>query len=70
MTRWVDPMRTTGGGDADLAMTELGTQGREAERAMEQAGVKVSLQNLRTFPCVRRKERDVPPEHIDAGAGI
>jgi carbonic anhydrase len=37
---------------------KLGTVGREAEKAMEQAGVKVSLQNLRTFPCVRRKERD------------
>ena len=36
---------------------ELGTTGRVAERAMEQAGVKVSLQNLRTFPCVRSKER-------------
>ncbi len=35
-----------------------GTEGREAERAMEQAGVRVSLQNLRTFPCIRRKERD------------
>ena len=34
----------------------LGTEGREAERAMEQAGVKVSLANLRTFPCIRRKE--------------
>lgn len=33
-----------------------GTQGREAERAMELAGVKVSLDNLRTFPCIRRKE--------------
>jgi carbonic anhydrase len=38
--------------------TELGTTGREAERAMEQAGVKVSLANLRTFPCVREKEGD------------
>ena len=36
----------------------LGTQGRDAERAMEQAGVKVSLANLRTFPCVRRGERN------------
>ncbi len=35
-----------------------GTAGRIAERAMEQAAVKVSLANLRTFPCVRRKERD------------
>ena len=34
-----------------------GTEGREAERAMEQAAVKVSLANLRTFPCVREKER-------------
>ena len=36
---------------------ELGTTGREAERAMEQAAVKVSLKNLRTFPCVREKEK-------------
>jgi len=35
-----------------------GTTGREAERAMEHAGVKVSLANLRTFPCIRSKERD------------
>ncbi|MBP6363035.1 MAG: carbonic anhydrase [Novosphingobium sp.] len=34
-----------------------GTEGRGAERAMEQAGVEVSLANLRTFPCVRSKER-------------
>jgi carbonic anhydrase len=25
---------------------------------MEHAGVRVSLANLRTFPCIRRKERD------------
>ena len=36
---------------------ELGTTGREAERAMEMAAVKVSLANLRTFPCVREKEK-------------
>ena len=36
----------------------LGTTGRAAERAMEEAGVKVSLANLRTFPCIRRKERE------------
>ncbi len=35
---------------------EHGTEGRVAERAMEQAGVKVSLANLRTFPCISRKE--------------
>jgi len=34
-----------------------GTTGREAERAMEHAGVKVSLANLRTFPCIRSAER-------------
>ena len=34
-----------------------GDHGRAAERAMELAGVKVSLANLRTFPCVRQKER-------------
>lgn len=31
--------------------------GGDAERAMEQEGVKVSLTNLRSFPCVRSKER-------------
>ncbi len=40
----------------DAIARELGTEGRVAERAMEQAGVKVSLANLRTFPCVREKE--------------
>lgn len=35
---------------------EHGTHGRLAERAMEQAAVKVSLANLRTFPCVQEKE--------------
>jgi len=30
---------------------------RDAHRAMEQEGVKVSLANLRTFPCVRAKEK-------------
>ena len=35
---------------------KYGTEGREAERAMELEGVKVSIENLRTFPCVREKE--------------
>ncbi len=39
-------------------VAKYGTTGRDAERAMEMASVKVSLANLRTFPCVRRKERD------------
>lgn len=33
-----------------------GSEGREAEKAMELAGVKVSLANLRTFPCVSELE--------------
>ena len=36
---------------------ELGTEGRPAELAMEQAAVQVSLANLRTFPRVRDKEK-------------
>ena len=35
-----------------------GTEGHAAERAMELAAVQASLTNLRTFPCIRRKERD------------
>lgn len=34
-----------------------GTCGRDAERAMEQAGVRVSLANLRSFPCIREGEK-------------
>jgi len=33
-----------------------GVEGRDAERAMEHAAVKVSLANLRTFPCIQEKE--------------
>jgi carbonic anhydrase len=36
---------------------EFGTQGRIAEREMEHAAVRVSLTNLRTFPCVQEKEK-------------
>ena len=42
----------------DPIVAQHGTAGRIAERAMEHAGVRVSLANLRTFPCIRRKERD------------
>ena len=34
-----------------------GTHGDAAERAMEMEAVKVSLANLRTFPCIRQKEK-------------
>lgn len=37
-------------------VAEHGTEGRTAERAMEQAGVRVSLANLRSFPWVAAKE--------------
>lgn len=49
---WIDLL---GEARADVAATH-GTEGRPAERAMEQAGVKVSLSNLRTFPCVAELE--------------
>jgi carbonic anhydrase len=43
--------------DAQAEVTAAhGDSSPEAERAMEMAAVKVSLQNLRTFPCVREKE--------------
>ncbi|WP_394727702.1 carbonic anhydrase [Altererythrobacter sp. GH1-8] len=40
----------------DEVAADHGITGRAAERAMEMAGVRVSLANLRTFPCVREKE--------------
>ena len=39
----------------DPVAEEHGTEGRPAERAMEQAAVRASLENLMTFPCIRRK---------------
>ncbi|SCY53545.1 carbonic anhydrase [Novosphingobium aromaticivorans] len=43
-------------GVRDEVVDKHGTTGRPAERAMEEAGVRASLANLRTFPCIRRKE--------------
>lgn len=40
----------------DRVAAEHGTDGRPAERAMEQEGVRVSLANLRSFPCVAELE--------------
>lgn len=37
-------------------IAQHGTTGRDAERAMELEAVKVSLANLRTFPCVTERE--------------
>ena len=42
----------------DPIVRDMGTEGRDAERAMEHAAVRVSLQNLRTFPCIRQRERN------------
>ena len=40
----------------DVVVDRYGDQrDRDVERAMEQEGVKVSLTNLRSFPCVRRR---------------
>lgn len=38
-------------------VARYGTEGREAERAMELAGVRTSLANLRSFPCIEAKEK-------------
>lgn len=40
----------------ESVVAQHGTTGRIAARAMEEAGVKASLANLRTFPCIREKE--------------
>ena len=34
----------------------MAATGRAATRAMEEATVRVSLANLRTFPCIRARE--------------
>jgi carbonic anhydrase len=41
----------------DRVAALYGTEGRAAERAMEHAAVRVSLANLRTFPCIVAKEK-------------
>ncbi len=41
----------------DAVIAQHGSESDAAGRAMEQAAVKVSLDNLRTFPCIRQKER-------------
>lgn len=43
--------------EAQARVAEVhGIHGKAAERAMELEAVKVSLANLRTFPCIRQKE--------------
>ncbi|WP_340587753.1 carbonic anhydrase [Erythrobacter alti] len=52
VAKWIDMLDEA----REPIAASLGTTGRDAERAMELAAVKVSLQNLRTFPCVQEKE--------------
>jgi carbonic anhydrase len=55
IANWIDLLD----GARDKVVARYGEDyGPDASRAMEQEGVKVSLDNLRTFPCVRSKERD------------
>ncbi len=49
---WIDMLNEA---RADVVAAH-GSEGRAAERAMEQAAVKVSLANLRSFPCVAEFE--------------
>lgn len=49
---WIDMLDEA----REQVVAKHGTEGRTAERAMEQEGVKVSLANLRTFPCVAELE--------------
>ncbi|MDI1297298.1 MAG: carbonic anhydrase [bacterium] len=54
IANWIDMLD----GARDTVIARYGDdRGHEAERAMELEGVKVSLANLRTFPCVQSKER-------------
>jgi len=58
-------------GARDIVISQFGDeQGAEAERAMEREGVKVSLANLRTFPCVQHKEGSGRLKLIGAVFGI
>jgi carbonic anhydrase len=53
IANWIDMLDDV----RDEVADRLGTTGRPAERAMEQAAVRVSLANLRTFPCITEKEK-------------
>jgi carbonic anhydrase len=54
IANWIDLLE----GARETVVAHYGEgHSHEAERAMELEGVKVSLANLRTFPCVRSKER-------------
>lgn len=55
IAHWIDLLDDA----RDKVKSEYGDDhSREALRAMEKEGVKVSLTNLRTFPCIEEKERN------------
>lgn len=51
---WIDMLRPA----RDEVVAVHGCEGAAAHRAMEEAAVKVSLANLRSFPCIRARERE------------
>lgn len=52
IANWIDMLDDA----REEVVAEHGVESRTAQRAMEQAAVKVSLANLRTFPCVEELE--------------
>lgn len=52
VANWISLLRPAG---KSIEAT-MGTNGREAEKSMEQAAVKISLDNLRSFPFISQKE--------------
>jgi carbonic anhydrase len=55
IAHWIDLLDDA----RDKVVTQFGEdRSRNAQRAMEQEAVKVSLANLRTFPCIQQKEKD------------
>lgn len=51
---WIDLL----GEAREQVVAAHGANGPDAHRAMEEAAVKVSLANLRTFPCIREREKE------------
>lgn len=52
IANWIDLLSEA----REEVVAKHGTEGRTAEIAMEHAAVRVSIANLRTFPCIREKE--------------
>lgn len=55
IAHWIDMLDEA---RATVLASHSGTLGREAFRQMEMEGVRVSLENLRTFPWVREREAE------------